>query len=276
MREVSSSRLRHQSPAKTLTTSSEPRRVALKSFDNRPFGLDLYIMLQNHSSHLPRGHHRRQQSVPTALDNLKITYPARHATHHQGLSFDQTTQLHGFPELRPQETKTITNQAQPQQIIPETQLRPMARPGPQRHNSDDSTLRPQHLQTSTDKSTGCFKTDLSEQEIRDMTIDQIYDLLASRSGRQDQERSLRASAPTEDFDGTLLEREKFPTALQGDKSPRDIEIPDGQEASKRNLIQSPKVKPQRPCTPPTQINRSKIAPGPLVVLTADSFKVSSL
>lgn len=234
--------------------SSEPRRVPVISFDNCQFGLDLYIMLPHHSLDLPQGHQERQLSIPTAFDNLKITTPARHATHRRGLSFDPNMQCPNLSKSGRQEENTTTNQMQPQQIIPETQQRPMARPGQQRHNSDDSTLRPHKFPPLTDASTGCFKTDHSEQQIRDMTDDQIYELLAIRTSQRNIQHSLQHDIPAGSLDGDGYKNDMVATMPQENES-HEIGLPDNQEASNRSSVHDSSIEPLRPCTPPTQTNR---------------------
>ena len=213
-------------------------------------------MLPHNSSNLPQGHQERQLSIPTAFDNLKITTPARHATHHRGLSFDQLVQCHDLSKTGPQEENTTTNQAEPQQIIPETQQRPKARPGQYRHNSDDRTLRPQKFAPLTTASTGCFKTNHSEQEIRNMTDEQIYELLALKTSQRHQ-HSLQQDLPAGSLEGDGYKNALVTTTAQVNGS-KETEIPDSQEASRRNSLQDPKMGPQRPCTPPTQTNRCMV------------------
>ena len=214
-------------------------------------------MLPHHSSDLPQGHQERQLSIPTAFDNLKITTPARHATHRRGLSFDPKMQCHDLSNSDQEEENTTTNPTQPQQIIPETQQRPMARPGQQRHNSDDSTLRPQKFPQLIDASTGCFKTDHSEQQIRDMTDDQIYELLAIRASQRNQQHSLQQNILPGSLGADSYKNEMVTSTAQENK-PHEIKLPDSQEVSKRSSVHDPSIEPLRPCTPPTQSNRCEI------------------
>ena len=213
-------------------------------------------MLPHNSSNFPQGHQERQLSIPTAFDNLKITTPARHATHLRGLSFDRVVQCHDLSKSGPQEENTTTNQAETQQLIPETQQRPKPRPGQYRHNSDDLTLRPQKFAPLTTASTGCFKTNHSEQEIREMTDDQIYALLAMRSSQRNQ-HALQQDLLAGSLEGDVYKNPLVTTTTQENGS-NEIKLPGSQEASRRNSIQDPSTRPQRPCTPPTQTNRCMI------------------
>lgn len=212
-------------------------------------------MLPHQSKNLPQGHHRRQQSIPTAFDNLKISSPAGHATHHRGLSFDQTMRSHGLPDFDQQDLTTITNQRQYQHIISETQQRPTARPGQQRPNSDDGTIRPSKFPTSA--STGCFKTDLSEQQISDMTDDQICELFVSRSG-QGRPHSFASTLSAGNFDGNGYNNEIVAGTIQDVEGGDTVEISDSVESSRRRSVQYSTILPKRPCTPPTQTNKCEI------------------
>lgn len=213
-------------------------------------------MLPHQSINLPQGQHRRQKSIPTAFDNLKISSPARHATHHRGLSFDETMRCHGLPEPYQQDQTTTTNPRQMQHIISETQQRPMARPGQQRHNSDDGTLRPSKFSSSV-PSTGCFKTNLSEQQISDMSDDQIFELLIQRSAA-DRQHFLEPASSAGSLDGNgILDSAVAGTTQHGGTGGK-IEVPDSVESSRRSSVQYSTMVPQRPHTPPTQINNCEI------------------
>ena len=216
-------------------------------------------MLPHQSSNLPEGHHRRQQSIPTAFDNLKISNPARHATHLRGLSFDQTIRCHGLPESYQQDPTTNTNPRHMQHIISETQQRPTARPGQQRHNSDDGTVRPFKFPTPSDSSTGCFKTNLSEQQINNMTNDQIYELFASKITHGEQ-HSFESALSAESLDGNGYTSGAVAGTTQGDERAGDIEIPESVESSRRSSVQYLTIVPKRPYTPPTQTNKCEIKP----------------
>lgn len=213
-------------------------------------------MLPHQSINLPQGQHRRQKSIPTAFDNLKISSPARHATHHRGLSFDETMRCHGLPEPYQQDPTTTTNPRQMQHIISETQQRPTARPGQQRHNSDDGTLRPSKFPFLVEPSTGCFKTTLSEQQISDMSDDQIFELLTQRSAPDRQHFSDPAlSAGSLDGNG-MIDSAVAGTTQDGGRG-GGIEVPDSVESSRRSSVQYSTMVPQRPHTPTTQINNCK-------------------
>ena len=215
------------------------------------------IMLPTLSTNLPQGHHRRQKSIPTAFDNLKISSPARHATHHRGLSFDQTMRCHdGLPDLDQQDPMTNTNQNQLQHIILETQQRPVARPGQQRHNSDDGTIRASKFPTLA--STGCFKTDLSEQQISDMTDDQIYELFASRSD-QGRQHSFQRDLSAVCLDGNGYSNNTVAGTTQRIEQAGSFEIPDSVNTSRRSSVQYATLMPKRPYTPPTQTNKCEIS-----------------
>lgn len=215
-------------------------------------------MLPHQSTNLLQGHHRRQKSIPTAFDNLKISSPASHATHHRGLSFDETTHCHGLPEPYQQDLTTDTNPRNLQQIISESQQRPMARPGLQRHNSDDGTLRPFRFPIPAQSSTGCFKTNLSEQQISDMSDDQIFELFAQRSD-SNRRHSFEQTLPAGGLDGNeYSDRMVAGTTHVGEEVGGAVEVPDSVESSRRSSVQYLTVVPQRPYTPPTQTNNCEL------------------
>jgi regulatory protein SWI5 len=215
------------------------------------------IMLPHQSINLPQGQHRRQKSIPTAFDNLKISSPARHATHHRGLSFDETMHCHGLPEPYQQDPTTNTNPRQMQHIISETQQRPMARPGQQRHNSDDGTLRSSKLSFPLEPSTGCFKTNLSEQQISDMSDDQIFELLTQKPAA-DRQHFLEPALSAGSLDGNGLTDSAVAGTTQDGGRGGGIEVPDSLESSRRSSVQYSTMVPERPYTPPTKINNCKI------------------
>lgn len=239
--------------------SSEPRRLLIYPSTIAHSDSTYIIMLPHQSSNLHHGHHRRQQSTPTAFDNLKISSPARHAAHHRGLSFDQTMRCHGLPDLEiyQQDPTTNTNPRHMQHVISETQQRPMARPGQQRHNSDDGTIRP--FRFPIPASTGCFKTDLSQQQISDMTDDQIYQLFASRLD-QGEQHSFQPALSAGSLDGNGYNSSAVAGTTQNIEEAAAIEIPDSIETSRRSSVQYATIMPQRPYTPPTQTNRCEIEP----------------
>ena len=210
-------------------------------------------MLSHQSTNLPQGHHRRQQSIPTAFDDLKISSPVRHAAHHRPLSFDQSMWTRVSPEPEQQDQTTNTNQRQLQHIISETQQRPTARPGQQRHNSDDGTIRPSRFPTLP--STGCFKTELSEHQISNMTDEQIYELFTNKSN-QDPQHSFGPALSAGSLDGNGPNANTVAGTTQGGGD--TFETPGSVESSRRSSVQYSMILPKRPYTPPAQTNKCKM------------------
>lgn len=221
----------------------------------------VYPMLPRQSSDIHpgpqgQGHHQRHNSTTTDFDNLRISTSPRHATHHRGLSCDQMIPCHGLPASFQEDSTMNTNQKHMQHAIPETQPRPMARPGQRRNNSDDGTLRPFRFAPDVKTDTGGFKNNLSLAQINDMT-DQ--DLLAFLSTKKDQRRdshSLFATKPAGSLDGNGNQNIAIAGAMQYDDA-KEYKPPDSVELCRRSPVQHISTGPPRPCTPPTQSNYCK-------------------
>lgn len=216
----------------------------------------VYTMLPNQSSDIHQGHHQRQNSTTTDFDNLRISTSPRQTVHHRGLSYDQMMPCHGLPNPFQEDSMIITNQKHMQHAIPETQPRPMARPGQRRNNSDDGTIRPFRFATDPTTGTGCFRNNLSLEQINDMTEQDLLAFLSTKEDRNSDKQtfSVATSAGSLDGDGNK------PTAVaetmqQGDTN--KYEILDSTETSRRSSVQYLTTAPQRPCTPPTQSNYCK-------------------
>ena len=223
----------------------------------------VYPMLPHQSSDIhpgPQGHHQRHNSTTTDFDNLTISTSPRHAAHHRGLSCDQMMPCRGLPASFQEDSTMNTNQKHMQHAIPETQPRPMARPGQRRNNSDDGTLRPFRFAPDLKTDAGCFKNNLSLAQINDMT-DQ--DLLAFLSVKKDQSRdshSLFATTPAGSLDGNRTQSIATAGAMQKDDV-KEYKPRDSAEICRQSSVRHMVNGPPRPCTPPAQSNYCKnIAP----------------
>ena len=216
----------------------------------------VYTMLPNQSSHFhpgPNGQHRRQDSTSTEFDNLKISTPPRQALHHRGQSYDQMMQYHGLPMPPQADYITNTNPQHMQHAIPETQPRPMARPGQRRNNSENGTLRPANFAPDPTLGTGCLKNDLSLAQINDMTDAEILTFLSRRKEQNKNNHSLYSAMSAGSLDGNGY----GPTAFAGTmrrNSTKTLEAPDNTKSSPRSTEQYLTRGFQRPCTPPAQSN----------------------
>ena len=213
-------------------------------------------MLPHQSSDIhpgPQGHHQRHNSTTTDFHNLRISTSPRHAAHRRGLSCDQMMPCHGLPASFQEDSTRNTNKKHMQHAIPETQPRPMARPGQRRNNSDDGTMRPFKFAPGLTTDTGSFKNNLSLAQINDMT-DQ--DLLAFLSTKRDQSRdshSLLATKPARSIDGNGNQNIAIAGAMQQDDG-KDYKPPDRADICRRSSVQQMINGPPRPCTPPNQSN----------------------
>lgn len=216
----------------------------------------VYTMLPNQSSNSHpgfQGQDRRQNSTSTDFDNLKISTPPRQAMHHRGQSFDQMTPSHGLPILSQEDLLINTNPKHMQHAIPETQPRPMARPGQRRNNSDNGTLKPSTFAPDPTTGTGCLKNDLSLAQINDMTDQEILEFLSRRKKQSKNYHSSYPATSAGSLDGNGYEPPAFAGTMQRSDTKR-FEHPDRAESSRRSSVQSSTTGPQRPCTPPTQSN----------------------
>ena len=216
-------------------------------------------MLPHQSSDIhpgPQGHHQRQNSTTTDFDNLRISTSPRHAAHRRGLSYDQILSCHGLPASFQEDSTKNTNQKHMQHAIPETQPRPMARPGQRRNNSDDGTLRPFRFAPDlTD--TRCFKNSLSLAQINDMTDQDLFALLSTKKDPSRDSHPLFATKPAGSLDGNGNLAFALAGAMQQDDA-KDHKPPDSAETCRRGSVQHMIKGPHRPCTPPTQSNYCKI------------------
>ena len=213
-------------------------------------------MLPNQSSHFhpgPNGQHRRQDSTSTEFDNLKISIPPRQAMHHRGQSYDQMMQYHGVPIPPQEDYMTDTNPQHMQHAIPETQPRPMARPGQQRNNSENGTLRPANFAPDPTLGTGCLKNDLSLAQINDMTDAEILTFLSKRKEQNKKDHSLYSAMSAGSLDGNGYEPTAFAGTMRHNRM-KTFEVPDNTKPSHRSTDQYLTRGLQRPCTPPAQSN----------------------
>ena len=212
-------------------------------------------MLPYSSSNIPQqaqGHHRRQDSIPTDFDDLKISTPPRQAIHHRGLSFDQRIPTHGLPQFQEEPTPN-TNHKHMQHAIPEPQPRPMARPGQRRNNSDEGTLRPNSFAAQTDSGPGGLRNDLSLAHIDEMTDQELLAFMSRRRQQNNNRHSYCSGISAGSLDGTGLEITSVAETSQQDNAGK-APMTGGTEPSKRSSVQYLTLKPQRPCTPPAQSN----------------------
>ena len=219
----------------------------------------VYPMLPHQSSDIhpgPQGHHQRHNSTTTDFDNLRISTSPRHAAHHRGLSYDQMMPCHRLPASFQEDSPINTNPKHMQHAIPETQPRPMARPGQRRNNSDDGTLRPFRFAPDVKTDTGCFKNNLSLAQINDMTDQDVLAFLSTRKDQSRDSRSLFATNPAGSLDGNGNQNSAIARAMQHDDA-KEYKPPDSGEVCRRSPVQHMITGPPRPCTPPTQSNYCK-------------------
>ena len=213
-------------------------------------------MLPHQSSDIhpgPQGHHQRHNSTTTDFDNLRISTSPQHAAHRRGLSCDQMMPCHGLPASFQEDSTTNTNQEHMQHAIPETQPRPMARPGQRRNNSDDGTLRPFRFAPDLTTDTGCFRNNLSLAQIQDMTDQDLFAFLSTKKDQGRESHSFFPTKPAGSLDGNGNQNIAIAGAIQQDDT-KENKPPDSAEFGRRSSVQHMIDGPHRPCTPPTQSN----------------------
>lgn len=149
-----------------------------------------------------------------------------------------------------------TNQKHMQHAIPETQPRPMARPGHRRNNSDDGTIRPSRFAPNPTTGTGCFRNNLSLEQINDMTEQDLLAFLSTKEDRNSDTQTFSVATSAGSLDGDGNKHTAVAGTMQQEDA-KNYEIPDSIETSRRSSVQYLTTGLQRPCTPPTQSNYCK-------------------